>query len=67
MITRGDSMRIMVVTGQYEPKAGGSDPGLLAGVSAASRRIISGHERHRLAAERESLYRMLAPSGEGTR
>ena len=44
-----------------------SDPILRATMSAASLRIISGHERHRVLAEWESLYRMLAPAGAGAR
>jgi glycosyltransferase involved in cell wall biosynthesis len=44
-----------------------SDPDERARMSAASLRIISGHERHRWLAEWESLYRMLALTGAGTR
>ncbi len=44
-----------------------SDPSLRARMSAASLRIISGHERHRWLAEWESLYRMLASTGTGER
>ena len=42
-----------------------SDPCLRARMSAASLRIISGHERQRWLGEWESLYRMLAPTGTG--
>jgi glycosyltransferase involved in cell wall biosynthesis len=44
-----------------------SDPCLRARMSAASLRIISGHERQRWLDEWESLYRMLAPTGTGDR
>jgi glycosyltransferase involved in cell wall biosynthesis len=44
-----------------------SDPCLRARMSAASLRIISGHEQHRWLAEWESLYRMLASTGTGAR
>jgi glycosyltransferase involved in cell wall biosynthesis len=44
-----------------------SDPGLRARMSAASLEIISAHERHRLLAEWESLYRMLTLAGAGER
>lgn len=44
-----------------------SDPCLRARMSAASLRIISGHERHRWLAEWESLYRTLASTGTGAR
>jgi glycosyltransferase involved in cell wall biosynthesis len=44
-----------------------SDPGLRARMSAASLRIISGHEQHRWLAEWESLYRMLASTATGAR
>jgi glycosyltransferase involved in cell wall biosynthesis len=44
-----------------------SDPCLRATMSAASLRIISGHERQRWLDEWESLYRMLAPTGTGDR
>jgi glycosyltransferase involved in cell wall biosynthesis len=44
-----------------------SDPILRARMSAASLRIISGHERHRWLAEWESLYRTLASTGTGAR
>jgi hypothetical protein len=36
-------------------------------MSAASLEIISAHERHRLLAEWESLYRMLTLAGAGER
>jgi 1,2-diacylglycerol 3-alpha-glucosyltransferase len=42
-----------------------SDPRLRARMSAASLRIISGHDRHRWLAEWESLYRTLACTGTG--
>jgi glycosyltransferase involved in cell wall biosynthesis len=44
-----------------------SDPCLRATMSAASLRLISGHERQRWLDEWESLYRMLAPTGTGDR
>jgi glycosyltransferase involved in cell wall biosynthesis len=44
-----------------------SDPGLRARMSAASLRIIGGHERHRLLAQWESIYRTLVPAGAGAR
>ena len=44
-----------------------SDPCLRARMSAASLRIISGHEQHRWLAEWESLYRILASTGTGAR
>jgi glycosyltransferase involved in cell wall biosynthesis len=44
-----------------------SDPSLRARMSAASLRIISGHGRHRVLAEWESVYRALAPAGTGAR
>lgn len=43
------------------------DPGLRARMSAASLRIIGRHERHRLLADWESLYHMLASTGTGDR
>ena len=42
-----------------------SDPHLQAQMSAASLRIISGHERHRALTEWESLYSMLRRPGSG--
>ena len=44
-----------------------SDPSLRARMSAASLRIIDGHERQRVLAEWESVYRMLAPVGTDAR
>jgi len=44
-----------------------ADPAERARMSAASRRIISGHERTRWLAEWESLYRELATAGTGAR
>ena len=44
-----------------------SDPGLRARMSAASLRIIGGHDRQRSLAGWESLYRMLAATGTGER
>ena len=44
-----------------------SDPSLRARMSAASLQIIDGHERQRVLAEWESVYRMLAPAGAGAR
>jgi glycosyltransferase involved in cell wall biosynthesis len=44
-----------------------SDPCLRARMSAASLRIISGHERQRVLAEWESVYRMLASARAGAR
>ena len=44
-----------------------SDASLRARMSAASLRIISGHGRHRVLAEWESVYRTLAPARAGAR
>jgi len=44
-----------------------SDPCLRATMSAASLRIISGHDRQRWLDEWESLYRILAPTETGDR
>jgi glycosyltransferase involved in cell wall biosynthesis len=44
-----------------------ADPSLRASMSAASLSIIAGHERHRVLAEWESLYELLASSGHGAR
>jgi glycosyltransferase involved in cell wall biosynthesis len=44
-----------------------SDPSLRARMSTASLQIIGGHERQRVLAEWESVYRMLIPAGPGAR
>ena len=44
-----------------------SDPSLPARMSAASLQVIDGHERQRVLAEWESVYRMLAAAGTGAR
>ena len=44
-----------------------SDPALRARMSAASLQVINGHERQRVLAEWESVYRMLAAAGTGAR